>query len=283
MDNETEYRIKKAQHLFYRRGQLKELRGFNTAIRLFSGGDDDKPSFWKRHKGKLIAAAALAGLGGLAYANRDKIDTAIKAFKMRDAIPNSVGEAGAAPITKRKEPWAQLNRGELTSRIPVNHETPAIGPHNAVKPGQKWDDVERGELATSIPDAGKPPKIGVQDAVKPDPAQQGSGSKTKGTVSAMAEKTKLVSACEQRITKEMQDGVGTGWSDRVLKCLDTTVTYIESNPDGFTNTLQSHLLFAAKKAKSGLRWEPRDIQEQYAPEFDTIVARIADIPATSNY
>jgi hypothetical protein len=152
-----------------------------------------------------------------------------------------------------------------------------------VKPGQKWDDVERGELTTSVPDAGKPPKIGVQDAVKPDPVQQGSGSKTKGTMSAMAEKTKLVFACEQSINKEMQGGAGDGWSERVLKRLDATVTYIESNPDGFTNTLQSHLLFAAKKAKSGLRWESREIQEQYAPEFDMIAARIADIPATSNY
>lgn len=77
MNGETIYKIKKAQHLYYRRGQYAELRGFNVAARLFSdkedGGASDKPSFWKRHKGKLIAAAALAGLGGLAYANRDKI------------------------------------------------------------------------------------------------------------------------------------------------------------------------------------------------------------------
>jgi len=74
MNNETEYRIKKAQHIFYRRGQMKELRGFNTAIRLFSGEDDGfraehkakqdpKPSFWQRNKRKILGGGlALAGL-----------------------------------------------------------------------------------------------------------------------------------------------------------------------------------------------------------------------------
>lgn len=74
MNNETEYKIKKAQHLFYRRGQMKELRGFNTAIRLFSGDDDGfraehdakqdkKTSFWQRNKRKILGGGlALAGL-----------------------------------------------------------------------------------------------------------------------------------------------------------------------------------------------------------------------------
>jgi len=71
---QTEYMIQKARHTMMRRGQYAQLEGFDTALRLFSSGDDGfraeakvrKPSFWKRHKGKILAGAALAGLGGLA-------------------------------------------------------------------------------------------------------------------------------------------------------------------------------------------------------------------------
>lgn len=71
---EIPYKIQKAQRLYYRRGQYAELRGFNTAIKLFSGKDDglraelnakkeDEPSFWKKHKKKIIGGGlALAGL-----------------------------------------------------------------------------------------------------------------------------------------------------------------------------------------------------------------------------
>jgi hypothetical protein len=45
---------------------------YREAQMMFS--DDDKPkSFWQKHKGKIIAGAALAGLGGLGYAYRDPI------------------------------------------------------------------------------------------------------------------------------------------------------------------------------------------------------------------
>lgn len=42
----------------------------------FADGEGDKKTFWQRHKGKILGAAALAGaagLGALGYANKDKI------------------------------------------------------------------------------------------------------------------------------------------------------------------------------------------------------------------
>lgn len=111
MNGETIYKIKKAQHLYYRRGQYAELRGFNVAAKLFSdkedGGASGKPSFWKRHKGKLIAAAALAGLGGLgglAYANRDKIGgTSDSNPSKRDNKTQEASQDGAGGQSKDTE------------------------------------------------------------------------------------------------------------------------------------------------------------------------------------
>jgi hypothetical protein len=60
---------------------------YNPATRVFSAGvtasvetrafdEGEKPSFWKRHKGKILAGATMAALGGLGYLNKDKlIDT----------------------------------------------------------------------------------------------------------------------------------------------------------------------------------------------------------------
>ena len=52
---------------------------FNASTRQFSRtsdatfSEDGKPSFWKRHRGKILAAATLAAIGGLGYANKDNV------------------------------------------------------------------------------------------------------------------------------------------------------------------------------------------------------------------
>jgi hypothetical protein len=91
MDNYSNYKIEKARHMMYRRGQFSELRGFDAAVRLFASGDDglraelevkkeakadDNPSFWKKHKGKILGSAAAlaalaAGIGLAAHAGRE--------------------------------------------------------------------------------------------------------------------------------------------------------------------------------------------------------------------
>lgn len=46
--------------------------------RQFADGDDGQPkkNFWQKHKGKILGAAALAGLGGLGYAYRNELGQA---------------------------------------------------------------------------------------------------------------------------------------------------------------------------------------------------------------
>lgn len=39
----------------------------------FADGEDDKKTFWQKHKGKILAGAALAAAGGLGYKFRNEI------------------------------------------------------------------------------------------------------------------------------------------------------------------------------------------------------------------
>lgn len=72
----TYYEIEAIRHTYMRQKNYAALKGFDACLRLFSvedEGDDTpkKPSFWQRHKGKIIGAAALAAgvAGGAMGAN----------------------------------------------------------------------------------------------------------------------------------------------------------------------------------------------------------------------
>jgi NAD(P)H-flavin reductase len=70
----------------YSKGMAEELNGFDTAIKMFAASKDNEQSntnkpkvkaegFWKKHKGKILAGAALAaaagtGMWGLKQKNR---------------------------------------------------------------------------------------------------------------------------------------------------------------------------------------------------------------------
>lgn len=51
--------------------------------RQFADGEAEQPkkNFWQRHKGKILGAAALAGLGGLGYTYRNEISNALNGDK----------------------------------------------------------------------------------------------------------------------------------------------------------------------------------------------------------
>lgn len=88
MDAKTINRIR-SYYIGHR--MFSELQGFDIGLRLFADNEQKKQNFWQKHKGKIIAAAALAGLGGLAYANKDKIGDAINSWRIRKSIPAGMG------------------------------------------------------------------------------------------------------------------------------------------------------------------------------------------------
>jgi hypothetical protein len=74
---------------------------FDTETRTFAVAD--KRTFWQKHKGKILAGAALAGLGGLAYANKEAIGDAVTKFRRGDAAPMSDGVIVDAPKATGEE------------------------------------------------------------------------------------------------------------------------------------------------------------------------------------
>lgn len=93
---EMNEKISKIREVLLSRRMFAELRGFNAGVRLFAENEGKKKSFWQRHKGKILAGMALAGVGGLAYANRDNIQRlAGKPYTVADlaALANKCNEA----------------------------------------------------------------------------------------------------------------------------------------------------------------------------------------------
>jgi hypothetical protein len=74
---------------------------FDTETRTFAVAD--KRTFWQKHKGKILAGAALAGLGGLAYANKEAIGDAVTKFRRGVAAPMSDGVIVDAPKATGEE------------------------------------------------------------------------------------------------------------------------------------------------------------------------------------
>jgi len=78
----------------YSQGMLKELSGFDTAVRLFAAPESGakKKTFkekaadvWKKHKGKILAGAAIAAAAGAGY-GAHKLSS--KDDNLKDAVPN---------------------------------------------------------------------------------------------------------------------------------------------------------------------------------------------------
>jgi hypothetical protein len=85
------------------------MKGFDMGVKMFAENEQQKASFWKKHKGKILAAAALAGLGGLAYANRDAISGWLSKGE-EDKKSNQTGTvSGTVNIKKAKTPAASAS------------------------------------------------------------------------------------------------------------------------------------------------------------------------------
>lgn len=127
--------VQEVRDYFYQNHMFSELDGFNIGVRLFADNEQKKKTFWQKHKGKILAGAALAGLGGLAYANKDKIGDAVKAFQMRKAVPSGATTPVVPAISEVHAPKKdndKIQRVALPSGIPV--KTEKLSPRNSVKP-----------------------------------------------------------------------------------------------------------------------------------------------------
>lgn len=151
MDAKTINRIR-SYYIGHR--MYSELNGFDVGLRLFADNEQKKQNFWQKHKGKIIAAAALAGLGGLAYANKDKINNAISSWRIRNTIPSDLGT------------------------VPVISEVSTTGKTKPVK-------EEDAEQARPSQGSGSKPANGGQGGTKP-PAQsaQDTSVSTQGATGA---------------------------------------------------------------------------------------------------
>lgn len=100
--NTFKQQINETRNYLYQNKMYSELEGFDTALRMFA--DANKKSFkdkaaevWKKHKGKIIAGAALAAAaGGAHYYNKQKQKEFLATElpqKLVDALMSSSKEA----------------------------------------------------------------------------------------------------------------------------------------------------------------------------------------------
>jgi hypothetical protein len=122
-------KINRIRSYYYEHQMFSELQGFDIGMRLFADNEQKKQNFWQKHKGKIIAAAALAGLGGLAYANKDKIGDAINSWRIRKSIPAGMGTVPVISETNMPKREAKSDK-EKTDK-----QTPSTG-HGASVPAQ---------------------------------------------------------------------------------------------------------------------------------------------------
>lgn len=97
---------------------FSELQGFDIGLRLFADNEQKKQNFWQKHKGKILAGAALAGLGGLAYANKDKIGDAINSWRIRKFIPAGMGTVPVISETSMPKKEAKSDKGKADKQAP---------------------------------------------------------------------------------------------------------------------------------------------------------------------
>jgi chromosome segregation ATPase len=116
--NELKQQIVYMRQAMFSKGMTRELEGFDTAIRLFA--DTKKKTFkqklsegWQKHKGKILAGAALAAAGGAGlwgYNQKKRADKAeMKALGL--AMTNAVNSASnKATIASNKATIASLTK-----------------------------------------------------------------------------------------------------------------------------------------------------------------------------
>jgi len=87
---------------------------FDTETRTFSVAD--KRTFWQKHKGKILAGVALAGLGGLAYANKEAIGDAITKFRYGGEKPKADTPTDSASASEPKEDASAKTKEQATGQ-----------------------------------------------------------------------------------------------------------------------------------------------------------------------
>jgi hypothetical protein len=118
--NELKQQIVYMRQAMFSKGMTRELEGFDTAIRLFA--DTKKKSFkekaaevWKKHKGKILAGAAIAGAAGLgAYGGKKLLDK--KAEETVKVVKAPLGD---------KVPTVD----DMVERMKSSKDFPAFWPH----------------------------------------------------------------------------------------------------------------------------------------------------------
>ena len=236
-------------------GLFSQMKGFDMGVRMFAENEQQKASFWKKHKGKILAAAALAGFGGLAYANRDAIMDKVNEYRGKSKGTNEPsptkptsggGSAGSAGINEAAN--GSTHDGESTSATPeYRQDGQSAGP-------QVQDSVER-----------------QKNEIERQRAE---------LESAIHEKHNMVWQLEDHVNKEGFDNDHADiWAHNVLTLITTTVESIEANPEGLTETQRAHLLSIATKAKKSLKWADAKTKREYEPRFDAIATRIGEMAA----
>jgi len=104
--NELKQQIVYMRQAMFSKGMTRELEGFDTAIRLFA--DTKKKTFkqklsegWQKHKGKILAGAALAATGGAGLWGYNQKKRADKA-----EMNSASNKATIASLTKKLEATA---------------------------------------------------------------------------------------------------------------------------------------------------------------------------------
>ena len=117
----TEYDIQKMRHSYMRQKNYAALEGFDACLKLFSEDEDEggsepkKPSFWQRHKGKILggalALAAAGGAAGMSYANkigRFEGRASDILAELRDPKINTLWELANGPLKKAQALVAEM-------------------------------------------------------------------------------------------------------------------------------------------------------------------------------
>ena len=111
-------KINRIRSYYCEHRMFSELQGFDIGLRLFADNEQKRQNFWQKHKGKILAGAALAGLGGLAYANKDKIGDAINSWRIRKFIPAGMGTVPVISETSMPKKEAKSDKGKTDKQAP---------------------------------------------------------------------------------------------------------------------------------------------------------------------
>lgn len=119
MDNTLNQQINETRYYLFQNRMYSELEGFDTALRMFA--DASKKSFkdkaaevWKKHKGKIIAGAALAaaaGTGAIAY-------NKYKESQIPLEVAKAVGELSVNALTDEIARCLKGSNSSIWKKVP---------------------------------------------------------------------------------------------------------------------------------------------------------------------